>query len=42
MTAMKADGVDVTDQKAIDAWLADFNARPEEERRQFFGNSVDP
>jgi hypothetical protein len=37
MRALQADGVDVTDQQAVDAWLADFNARPEEERQRFFG-----
>jgi len=37
MLALKADGVDLTDQKAVDAWLAEFNARPIEQRRGFFG-----
>ena len=37
MRALQADGVDVTDQQAVDAWLADFNGRPEEERQRFFG-----
>ena len=37
MRALRADGVDVTDQQAVDAWLADFNQRPEEERQRFFG-----
>lgn len=37
MRALRADGVDVTDQQAIDAWLTDFNGRPEEERQRFFG-----
>ncbi len=35
--ALKADGVDVLDQDAVDAWLKDFNSRPEEDRREFFG-----
>ena len=35
--ALTADGVDVLDQDAVDAWLRDFNARPEEERLGFFG-----
>lgn len=35
---LQADGVDVTDQKAVDAWLAEFNARPIEQRRDFFGS----
>ncbi len=39
--AMRADGVDVMDQKAVEAWLADFNARPDEERKRFFGDSLD-
>ena len=37
MNAMREDGVDVTDQKAVDAWLADFNARSDEERDRLFG-----
>jgi hypothetical protein len=41
MRALQADGIDVTDQKAVDAWLADFNARPEEERHRFFGRTDD-
>ncbi|MGH8899222.1 MAG: hypothetical protein ACRDZ4_19885 [Egibacteraceae bacterium] len=31
-TGMADEGVDFTDPKAVDAWLADFNARPFEER----------
>jgi len=41
MNALQADGIDVTDQRAVDAWLADFNAQPEEERHRFFGPSND-
>ncbi len=36
INAMRAAGVDLSDQKAIDAWVADLNARPLEEREQFF------
>ena len=32
LLALQADGVDITDQAAVEAWLADFNARLEEER----------
>ena len=39
--ALTADGVDVLDQGAVDAWLKDFNARPEEERLGFFGRRGD-
>lgn len=35
--AMTADGVDLTDQSAVDAWLADFNSRPDEERCRILG-----
>ena len=37
MSALRADGVDPTDQQAVDAWLAAFNARSEEERDRLFG-----
>ena len=40
MNAMRADGVDVTDQKAVDAWLAAFNARSDEVRGRLFGGSA--
>ena len=33
--AMRAAGVDLSDQKAVDAWIADFNSRPLEERERF-------
>lgn len=39
--AMRADGVDIADQPAVDDWLAEFNARPEQERRRFFGRHLD-
>ncbi len=35
--AMAADGVDFMDQSAVDAWLADFNSRPDEERYRILG-----
>jgi hypothetical protein len=35
--ALRAEGVDVSDQKAVDAWLADFNTRPDEERFRILG-----
>lgn len=35
--ALKADGCDVMDQDAVEAWLEEFNSRPEEDRRGFFG-----
>jgi hypothetical protein len=41
VAAMRADGVDVTDQEAIDAWLEDFNARPREERDRILGPALD-
>jgi len=40
--AMRADGVDIMDQQAVNAWLADFNALPDEERERFFGRHLDP
>ena len=36
LQALRADGVDILDQDAVDAWL-DFNTQPEEERLGFFG-----
>lgn len=35
--AMLADGVDVLNQNAVDAWLTDFNARPYDERSEILG-----
>jgi hypothetical protein len=32
--AMLAEGIEPSDQAAVDAWIGDFNARPEEERRR--------
>lgn len=32
--AVLADGIDLSDQAALDAWIRDFNARPEAERRK--------
>ncbi len=39
--AMLADGVDLTDQEAVHAWIRAFNARPEAEREAFFGTFPD-
>jgi len=36
-SAMLADGVDLSDQQAIDEWIETFNARPFEERDEFLG-----
>lgn len=38
---MEAEGVDPTDQAALDAWVKDFNSRPFEERDQVFGGPID-
>lgn len=35
--AMLADGVDLTDQRAVDAWIRAFNARPQEDRDAILG-----
>lgn len=35
--AMLADGIDLTDERAVDEWIADLNARPQEDRDEFFG-----
>lgn len=35
--AMLAAGVDLTDQRAVNAWIADFNARPQEAREGLLG-----
>lgn len=32
--AMLAEGIEPSDRAAVDAWIGDFNARPEEERRR--------
>lgn len=39
MLAMRADGVDFLDQQAVDAWIADFNALPQDERDKLSGDS---
>ncbi len=39
--ALQADGVDVSDETAVNAWLAAFNARPDEERYGILGPPVD-
>lgn len=40
--AMRSEGVEPTDQEAIDAWLADFNSRPRSERDRVLGPMLDP
>jgi len=40
LNAMRADGVDVMDQSAVDAWLAHFNSLPDEARHSFFGRHI--
>jgi hypothetical protein len=32
---MLVDGIDLTDQEAVDRWIEAFNARPFEERDEF-------
>jgi len=39
---MRAEGVEPTDQAALDAWLADFNARPRAERDRVLGAALGP
>ncbi|MDP9222565.1 MAG: hypothetical protein M3P18_01675 [Actinomycetota bacterium] len=36
--AMMAEGIDITDQRAVDRWIEEFNHRPFEERDQFLGD----
>lgn len=36
-TALMADGVDMTDQASVEAWIAAFNARPQYEREELLG-----
>lgn len=36
--AMMADGIDFTDQRAVDRWIEEFNQRPFEERDEFLGD----
>ena len=40
MQAMLADGVDVTDQRAVDRWIREFNERPFEERDELLGPDI--
>jgi hypothetical protein len=40
--ALQADGVDVTDQNAVDAWISAFNARPDEDRFGILGPPGEP
>jgi hypothetical protein len=39
--AMTADGVELGDRDAMQAWLEDFNARPSEERDRVLGPALD-
>lgn len=38
---MEAEGVDPTDEDAVEAWMEDFNSRPREQRGRVFGPAVD-
>lgn len=38
---MRADDVDLESRKEVDAWIADFNARPRAERDEAFDSAVD-
>jgi hypothetical protein len=40
--AMRADGVDLLDEQAVAAWMAAFNARPQDERDAFLGPHLPP
>jgi hypothetical protein len=40
LAAMAAEGVDLADQDAMQAWIAAFNARPFEERDAILGMSL--
>jgi hypothetical protein len=42
VTQMRSEGVDPTDQEAVDAWLHEFNARPREERDSVLGPALGP
>lgn len=39
--AMRSEGVELTDQEALDAWLDDFNSRPRAERDRVLGPMLD-
>lgn len=41
MTQMQAEGVELTDQASLDAWLEDFNSRPREQRDAVLGPALD-
>jgi hypothetical protein len=41
VAAMDSDGVDVTDQAATEAWMADFNSRPQAERDRVVGPALE-
>ena len=40
--AMMAEGVDLTDQRALDAWIEEYNARPIAERDAMLGTARGP
>jgi hypothetical protein len=42
ISQMQAEGVELTDQEALDAWLEDFNARPQAERERVLGPAPVP
>lgn len=42
VSAMLAEGVPLTDQASLDAWLEGFNARPQEERDRVLGHLAMP
>lgn len=39
--AMRVDGVDILDAEAVQAWMDEFNARPEEQREELLGRSFE-
>jgi hypothetical protein len=41
VTQMRSEGVEPTDQAALDAWMADFNSRPSEERDLVLGPALE-
>jgi hypothetical protein len=42
LLALEEAGIDLTDQRAIDAWVAEFNMRPRHERDAIMGASPFP
>lgn len=41
VSAMDAEGIEVTDQEALEAWMADFNSRPWAERDRVLGPALE-